>query len=141
MERSRICVQNPDESNFNIFYLLLQQAPSDLKSKLHLDGLSTFAYLNGYEQSSSSSTHSFTSLDTALSNFGYSDESKSLIYGWLAAILHLGEIEFETNNGYVFAVSENSKKSLGYAAHLLNIDVDQLKNVILLHNISSAKEV
>lgn len=142
LEESRICIQNAEESNFHVFHVIFQQLPINLKTKLHLDALPTFAYLNGYKTSNASEFHTFTSLDVALSSFGYSIESKNLIYAWLAAILHLGEIQFEQiENGHVSDVSESTKIFLYYAADLLNIEADQLMNAMLKHKISSTNEV
>lgn len=142
LEESRICLQNPEGSNFHVFYVIFQQLPNNLKIKLHLDALSTFTYLNGYERSNELEFQSFTSLDMALSSFGYSTESKNILYAWLAAILHLGEIQFdESENGYVSGVSESTKVYVNYAADLLNIEADQLMKAILQHKIPSTNEV
>lgn len=141
LEESRICLQNPKESNFHVFYVIFQQIPNNLKIKFHLDALSTFTYLNGCK-TSNELVQTFTSLDMALSSFGYSTESKNIIYSWLAAILHLGEIQFdESENGYVSDVSESTKMFLNYAADLLNIKADQLMKAILQYKIASTNEV
>lgn len=142
LEESRICFHNPEESNFHVFYVIFQQLPNNLKIKLHLDALYTFTYLNGYKTSNELENQTFTSLDMALSSFGYSTESRNIIYSWLAAILHLGEIQFdESENGYVSGISEATKAYLNYAADLLNIEADQLMKAILQHKITSTNEV
>lgn len=141
LEESRICLQDSEESNFHVFYVIFQQLPSNLKIKFHLDALPTFTYLNGYE-TSNELLQTFTSLDMALSSFGYCTESKNIMYAWLAAILHLGEIQFgENENGYVSGVSDATKMHLNYAADLLHIETDRLMKVILQHKIASTNEL
>lgn len=135
-------MQHPEESNFHVFYILLQQLPNDLKSKLHLNAVSSFEYLNGSEETQRLKSQTFHTLDTALRSFGYSAELKNLIYAWLAAILHLGEIQFKYDeNGYASDILESFEIFLNYATSLLNIDAGQLKNAFLLHQMSSSKEV
>lgn len=142
LEESRICSRNPEEGNFHIFYVIAQQLPENLRRKLYLDELRSFTYLNSCLESNVLTSQSFSSFDMALSSFGYSEESKNLIYAWLAAILHLGEIQFElTENDYVSGVSKSSIISLNYAANLLNIEADQLRNSIILHPMSSKENV
>lgn len=142
LEESRICLQNPEESNFHVFYVIFQQLPNNLKIKLHLDTLSTFTYLNGHKTSNKLEFQTFTSFDMAPSSFGYSAESRNTIYAWLAAILHLGEIHFdEGEGGYVSGVSESARVYLNYAADLLKIEADQLMTAILQHKIPSTNEV
>lgn len=79
-------------------------------------------------------------MDTALSAFGISVESRELIYKYVAAILHLREIKFDESNDYACDISESSKMFLGNAATLMNIDVDQLRNAILLLHMSATNE-
>lgn len=142
LEESRICMQNPEESNFHVLHVIFQQLPNNLKTKLHLDALPTFAFLNGYKTSNGLESQTFTSLDMALSSFGYSIESKNLIYAWLAAILHLGEIQFvQSDNDNVYDVSKSTKVFLNYAANLLNIEADHLMKAMIEHKISSTNEV
>lgn len=133
-------MQNFGESNFHVLHVIFQQLPNDMKTKLHLDVLPTFAYLNGYE--SSLELQNFASLDMALSNFGYSIESKNLIYSWLAAILHLGEIQFDQSEiDCVSGISESSKVFLNYAANLLRIETEHLMKAMLEYKIGSTNEV
>lgn len=143
LEESRICMQNQGESNFHLLHAIFEQLPNNLKTKLHLDALPTFAYLNtDYITSNASEYQTFMALDMALSSFGYSIESKNLMYGWLAAILHLGEIQFDQNeNDYVSDVSESTKVFLNYAACLLNVKEDHLMKAMLEHKISSTNDV
>lgn len=134
-------MQNPKGSNFHIFDEMFHQLPSNLKSKLHLDSLPTFACLNSNIESPSLASHSFSNMDTALSTFGISVESRELMYKCIAAILHLEKIQFYESHDYVYDISESSRIFLDNAADLLNIDADQLKNAIILHHMSATHEV
>lgn len=102
LEKSRVCIQNGGESNFNIFYVLIQQHSKDLQSKLHLNG--SFFYLNHMDITKAMGTPSlhlsFEQIDEALTKIGYSNTNKSVLYSCIAAILHIGNIQFEEKKFY-----------------------------------------
>lgn len=135
-------MQSSGENNFHVFYILLQQAPNGLKNELHLNACSKFSYLKyGWESPTiCSPVHSFDVMDMALLNLGFSVETKKMIYKWIAAILHLGNIKIIESGGYS-EISESSISSLTYAADLLDISSHELKKALLVHVIESTKEV
>lgn len=114
-----------------------------LKSKLYLyiihTSIHAFANLSMNFESGMVGSYSFSELDTALSTFGICAVSRELIYKYVAAILHLGEIQFDDCNNYAH-VSNSSESFLDNAAELLNIDKYQLKDAILLHHINATGE-
>jgi len=106
----RICTLSPEERSYHIFYQLLAGGQTDLKRKLGLEnlGLKDFHYLRQGSQQffgtdSKASLHDpivddfkdFSNLEKALGRFGLSDGDRLAIYTVVAAVLHLGNIQFE----------------------------------------------
>lgn len=70
----------------------------------------------------------------ALSSIELSEADKLNIYSVVAAVLHLGNIEFEENtdnNKGGSKVVDKSEKSLKIAAELLSVDCDELRQALL----------
>lgn len=75
----------------------------------------------------------FTILDKALSRLGLSDNDKIQIYTTVAAVLHLGNVEFEDNPEDTRGgcrVSKSKEKSLKIASKLLGIDPSELMQAL-----------
>lgn len=73
----------------------------------------------------------FEDVDRALSLVSFSDEEKFNIYSRVAAVLHLGNIEFKnTRDGFSDVVQE-SEHSLNTASELLKIERGQLKKALV----------
>lgn len=74
---------------------------------------------------------SFVSIDHIFSNLGISDDKKSIIYRFLAAILHLGNIEFGSHDSADFGggaqIIESTARHVEFAARLLNVSPDKFK--------------
>lgn len=73
----------------------------------------------------------FNELDNALTELGLQENRRNEIYRHLAALLHLGNIDFENNDDNKSFITSDTYSSLEYAANLLSIDVVELKNVFL----------
>ncbi|KAF4514135.1 UNVERIFIED_CONTAM: hypothetical protein B566_EDAN019190, partial [Ephemera danica] len=126
LEKSRICMQGPEERNYHVFFQLCAGAPEQLRAQLHLTKPDDFHYLkNGCTQyfvnkttegklNNAQKSQSFLSkgplkdpmlddikdfseMDKALSRLGLSDADKMNIYGAVASVLHLGNVSFEEN--------------------------------------------
>lgn len=75
----------------------------------------------------------FDSLNGALSRLGLSDNEKLQIYTMVAAVLHLGNIEFEENPEDTRGgcrVAKSKEKSLVVASKLLGIDPSELTQAL-----------
>lgn len=84
----------------------------------------------------------FQSLHDALGRIGLTDEERIQIYANVAAVLHLGNIEFEddpedTRGGC--SITANSEKSLHTASKLLGIDSSELKQALVSRVMQSAR--
>ncbi|XP_065211254.1 myosin heavy chain 95F-like isoform X1 [Planococcus citri] len=163
LEKSRICVQSSEERNYHFFYLLCAGAPEQLREKLKITNPDDFNYLrkgctqyftkNATEKTLKpnqiSANHKkrgnlkdpllddvidFQNVDRALSSIELSEAEKYNIYSVVAAVLHLGNIEFEENtdnNKGGSKVVDQSEKSLRIAAQLLSVDCDELRQALL----------
>lgn len=127
LERSRVVLPSQDERSFHIFYHLLSGAQNDLKSKLQLSKASNYSYLNQtgcYVVNSISDSAQFGRVEYAMDSIGYSSEDQHNIWATLAAILHIGNIQFtdhyEKENG-ADAASIDNEATLRTAAELLGI--------------------
>lgn len=76
----------------------------------------------------------FEKVDTALNSLGLGKEAKSMIYEFLASILHLGNIEL-TSVGPQVEIMESSRIHLSSVAKLLKIDSKDLEKTLLFHTI------
>lgn len=72
--------------------------------------------------------HAFNELDCVVRTLGGTNLQES-VYTILSAILHLGNIHFE-NNELGYAVISSSE-SIKFAANLLAIDLEKLRNAFL----------
>nr|CAD7423965.1 unnamed protein product [Timema monikensis] len=124
LEKSRICMQGPEERDYHVFYLLCAGAPESLRRQLDITKPDDFHYLkHGCTQYFTSSTtekqlnnsqkskahqakgslrdpilddvKDFNSVDQALARLGLTDAERLNIYTTVAAVLHLGNIVFE----------------------------------------------
>ncbi|XP_029649118.1 unconventional myosin-VI isoform X3 [Octopus sinensis] len=156
LEKSRICVQGKDERNYHIFYRLCAGAPDDLKQKLKLNNPQSFRYLNG------GCTQFFASGDAkdknrkpdkvsvydpllddvkdfkltadAMAKMGIGDGEKMSIFALIAAVLHLGNIDFEENHDDSKGgckLSASSEGPLNMSAVLLSLDKGELREALV----------
>ncbi|XP_021570858.1 unconventional myosin-XVI [Carlito syrichta] len=100
LEKSRLVSQPPGQSNFLIFYLLMDGLSAEEKYELHLNNLHAHRYLNQTIRDDVSTVeHSlnrekFAVLKQALNVVGFSNLEAESLFVILAAILHLGDIGF-----------------------------------------------
>ncbi|OTF76177.1 myosin heavy chain 95F-like protein, partial [Euroglyphus maynei] len=165
LEKSRICgISSPLERNYHIFYQLCVGLPQHLWNKLRLKPPDKFAYLNKgctqYFLTKDEDKHlagdrksqqhlneghlsdsivndlaEFQAMDRALHHFGVDETGKIIIYEIVAAILHLGNIQFEespndSHGGCRVAEHNDSRMALKDAAQLLGVDSDQLQQCL-----------
>lgn len=84
----------------------------------------------------------FATLDGALSRLGLSETDRFDIYSTVAAVLHLGNIEFEENPEDTRGgcrVSPSKAKSLDIASGLLGIDPTELRQAMEARVMQSAR--
>ncbi|XP_061838995.1 myosin IEb [Nerophis lumbriciformis] len=126
LEKSRVVSQNSGERNFHIYYQLLDGASGEQRQNL---GVTTPDYYNYLNQSGTFTVEDvndkkeFSDTLGAMSVVGLSVEDQDYVLQLVAAILHLGNINFREENN--FAVVE-SLDFLAFPSFLLGINQDAL---------------
>ncbi|XP_074104363.1 myosin heavy chain 95F-like [Cotesia typhae] len=169
LEKSRICLQNSDERNYHIFYMLCAGAPAELRSELGITKPDDFLYLkNGCTQyfcdkktekrlseAQKSRSHlekgglsdrilndfvGFSTVKQAFTRLGFTEAEQNEIYSTVAAVLHLGNIAFkETSDGC--EILDSSKKSVTMSAKFLGVNREELEETITINKKQSYIEV
>lgn len=96
LERNRVAGAPSGERNFHIFYYLLAGASQEERQHLHLLDKASYRYLGAHRRpfGRDEDTVRFEQLKIALKNIGLSKRHVAQTCQLLAAILHLGNIEF-----------------------------------------------
>jgi myosin V len=142
LEKTRITKQVEGERNYHIFYQLFAGADEVLLSSLGLQGgPSAFQYLGQRNMvKSEKDTRDYRETIMCLNRIGLSDEEQQAVFAMAAAVLHLGNVQFEEkqDNSEEFAnhvdtaqISESTSDSLEKACELLGLDKEQLSEAIL----------
>nr|GMD61003.1 myosin-9-like isoform X2 [Ipomoea batatas] len=135
LERSRVCQLSDPERNYHCFYILCE-APEEEIKRYKLGSPKSFHYLNQsncYELVGEHDTHDYLATRRAMDIVGISKEEQEAIFRVVAAILHLGNIEFTKNEETDSAVlkDEKSKFHLQTTSELLMCDLQALEDVLL----------
>ncbi|XP_042377972.1 myosin-6-like isoform X1 [Zingiber officinale] len=96
LERSRVCQISDPERNYHCFYMLCA-APSEDIDKYKLDHPRTFHYLNQsncFALDGVDESKEYLTTRRAMDVVGISTDEQDAIFSVVAAILHLGNIEF-----------------------------------------------
>ncbi|GAA6027812.1 hypothetical protein JCM8097_001730 [Rhodosporidiobolus ruineniae] len=126
LEKSRVSRTSAGERNFHVFHYLVAGASPEERQHLHLDGSSSFRFLSSARPSASSTQSDatrFAQLKEAFKSIGFPKKAVAAICQILAAILHLGNIDFhmDRNRNADSAVVKNPHV-LETAADLLGVD-------------------
>lgn len=138
LEKTRITHQVPGERNYHLFYQLLAGAEQGLKEALKLtSGVEGFSYLgNSNEAIKETDATAFTETTQCLTSIGLRQKSQEELFGMAAAVLHLGNVQFEEctdedDHSDKARISEKSRPSLQTACDLLGLDEAALEEAIL----------
>uniref|UniRef100_A0A8C2GIK2 Myosin VIIBb n=1 Tax=Cyprinus carpio TaxID=7962 RepID=A0A8C2GIK2_CYPCA len=145
LEKSRVCHQAPQERNYHIFYCMLSGMPSDHKKTLSLGDASQFKYLsegNCLTCDGRDDTEEFGRIRSALKILTFSDRDCWEIFKLLAAILHMGNIDFQStimNNMDSSDVMSSSHFSV--TAKLLEVDDAVLEKSLTHRSFMTNREI
>ncbi|CAN0898359.1 XI-C [Linum grandiflorum] len=134
LERSRVCQVSDPERNYHCFYLLCA-APKEEIEKYKLGNPKSFHYLNQsncYELVGVSDTKNYLATRRAMDVVGISEAEQEAIFRIVAAILHLGNIDFGSEGDVESSVpkDEDSKFHLNMTAELLKCDPQSLEDAL-----------
>jgi hypothetical protein len=100
LEKSRVVFCNEGERNYHIFYMLLKGASDEWRTEFNLKPAGEYRYLN---QSSAVDVKGFDDLKefndvmASFKLYDFTDEEIKSVFRTVAAVLHIGNIEFQFN--------------------------------------------
>ncbi|KAK9732887.1 hypothetical protein RND81_04G029800 [Saponaria officinalis] len=145
LERSRVCQINDPERNYHCFYLLCA-APQEERERYKLQNPETFHYLNQskcYELVGINDAHDYLATRRAMDIVGISEMEQEAIFRVVAAILHLGNIDFSKGHEIDSSVlkDDKSKFHLRNVSELLMCDPQALEAALLERVMITPEEV
>ena len=140
LEKTRITTQVEGERNYHIFYQIFSGADDATLAKLELQaGMEQFRYLgNRKTLKSRRDASAFTETMACLDQIGLSSGEKNDVLGIIAAVLHIGNINFEKakdddnhSGGDKAQMTEKSSEYLKAACTLLGLDDANVSEAML----------
>ncbi|KAG1354825.1 Myosin-6 [Cocos nucifera] len=132
LERSRVCQISDPERNYHCFYMLCSAPPEDIE-RYKLENPRTFHYLkqsNCFELDGVDDSKEYLATRRAMDVVGISSDEQDAIFRVVAAILHLGNIEFSEGKETDSSVPKDEKSlfHLRTAAELFMCNVKALED-------------
>ncbi|KAL5976871.1 hypothetical protein ACLOJK_021206 [Asimina triloba] len=145
LERSRVCQISDPERNYHCFYLLCAAPQADIE-KYKLGNPKSFHYLNQsncYELVGVSDSHDYLATRRAMDIVGISEEEQEAIFKVIAAILHLGNIDFAKGKEIDSSVLKDDKAKfhLKMTAELLMCNAQALEDALCKRVMITPEEV
>ncbi|KAH7517346.1 hypothetical protein FEM48_Zijuj09G0053800 [Ziziphus jujuba var. spinosa] len=145
LERSRVCQISDPERNYHCFYFLCASPPQE-REKYKLASPSSFHYLNQsncYELADISDAHNYLTTRRAMDIVGISESEQEAIFRVVAAILHLGNIEFAKgeDNESSIVKDEESLFHLQMTSELLMCDPHALEDALCKRVMITPEEI
>ncbi|XP_045809003.1 myosin-9-like isoform X3 [Trifolium pratense] len=145
LERSRVCQVNDPERNYHCFYLLCA-APQEEIEKYKLGNPKSFHYLNQsqcYELADVNDAHEYLATRKAMGIVGINQKDQEAIFRVVAAILHIGNIDFAIGKEIDSSIPKDDKAKfhLKTAAELLMCDADALEDALCKRVMITPEEV
>ncbi|KAK9931325.1 hypothetical protein M0R45_018603 [Rubus argutus] len=132
LERSRVCQVSDPERNYHCFYMLCA-APAEDVERYKLGNPKTFHYLNQsncYKLDGVDDSKEYLTTRKAMDVVGISPDEQDAIFRVVAAILHLGNVEFAkgTDTDSSEPKDDRSRFHLKTAAELFKCDEQSLED-------------
>ncbi|GLU14293.1 hypothetical protein SLE2022_308710 [Rubroshorea leprosula] len=145
LERSRVCQISYPERNYHCFYLLCAAPPEDIE-RYKLGSPKAFHYLNQshcHELDGVNDAHEYLATRRAMDIVGISDREQEAIFRVVAAILHLGNINFAKGKEIDSSVikDEKSRFHLNMTAELLKCDAQSLEDALIKRVMVTPEEI
>ncbi|XFG07481.1 hypothetical protein AB1E19_011105 [Capra hircus] len=134
LEKSRVCRQAPDERNYHVFYCMLEGMNEEQKKKLGLGQATDYNYLamgNCVTCEGREDSQEYANIRSAMKVLMFTDTENWEISKLLAAILHLGNLQYEDRTfENLDACEVLFSPSLATAASLLEVNPPDLMNCL-----------
>ncbi|KAF0720636.1 Aste57867_150 [Aphanomyces stellatus] len=133
LEKTRIVTQSLDERNYHIFYQLLAGASDELRQNLDLKQPQDYEYLRKsgcFVLPSKNDKDEFDLTTRCMTSIGISSNMQMHVFEMLAAILHLGNVDFDVQQESCLPKGDYSVKCLAKVASLLQVPVLSLQNAL-----------
>ncbi|KAJ6913923.1 myosin-17-like isoform X1 [Populus alba x Populus x berolinensis] len=145
LERSRVCQVSDPERNYHCFYLLCA-APLEEREKYKLENPKSFHYLNQtncYKLDGVDDAEEYLATRRAMDIVGISEEEQEAIFRVVAAILHIGNVEFAKGEEIDSSVIKDQKSRfhLNMTAELLKCDAKSLEDALIQRVMVTPEEV
>ncbi|XP_074573404.1 myosin-17-like [Curcuma longa] len=145
LERSRVCQINDPERNYHCFYLLCAAPHEDIK-KYNLGSPNSFHYLNQskcVKLDGVDDVEEYIAIRRAMDIVGISEQEQEAIFRVVAAILHLGNVDFAKGPEIDSSVikDEKSRFHLNMTAQLLMCDAQGLENALIKRVMVTPEEI
>ncbi|WZY75236.1 hypothetical protein YC2023_021620 [Brassica napus] len=157
LERSRVCQISDPERNYHCFYLLCAAPPEvrcgtmrtlnhTEREKFKLGDPKSFHYLNQskcYKLDGVDDTEEYLATRRAMDIVGISEEEQDAIFRVVAAILHLGNVEFAKGKEIDSSVLKDDKSRfhLDATAELLRCDAKSLEDALIKRAMVTPEEI
>lgn len=138
LEKSRVILQSDGERNFHVFYYLFAGLGEAERTALFLDDITSYHYIRGgvhgltreavIDIDMGHAKESFENLSLCMSDVGFAIGDRESIFEVLAAILHLGNVDYIEGAGSFAEVKPS--EDCARVADLLNLDVKELTFVL-----------
>ncbi|XP_058519624.1 unconventional myosin-VIIa isoform X1 [Ochotona princeps] len=134
LEKSRVCRQAPDERNYHVFYCMLEGMSEAQKKKLGLGHAADYNYLamgNCITCEGRVDSQEYANIRSAMKVLMFTDTENWEISKLLAAILHLGNLQYEARTfENLDACEVLFSPSLATAASLLEVNPPDLMSCL-----------
>jgi myosin-5 len=133
LETVRIPNQSPDERNFHIFYQMTKGASEAERERWALDSPDCYQFTNQgdcYDLSRMDDEEEFARTKRAMELMGFSTEAQTSILDLGAALLHLGQLEFEGEDHSSICMDNGGGEVFSHVLRLACLPEDGLKRAL-----------